>query len=328
MYRSATKICLFFSIIAAVDCARILGVIPTPSFSHQVVARPLWRELSLRGHAVTVITTDPIKDPSLTNLTEIDLHFTYKTWRKRIGHIVRNFGRRQNVDYMKAVYDLYGVVFHEELSRPEVQNLIRNKTEKFDLVIAEYTQPIVFVFAKIFNCPLIGIGSMDATSSVYRSLGSPTHPILYPDLFAPSLGDGGFFGRLFNVRHDFLVKYVLSYYVKRVVDPIAAKYFGIDYSPYEIARNTSVILVSKSPIFLSVRPVVPAVVYIGGGTHFMEPHPLQKVKDKGSKIQRCIVFHTLYEPEAPLLQQLNISILSPPESGFMRICSIVKSLKK
>ena len=58
-------------------CARILGVVPIPSYSHQIVYRPIWRELSLRGHQVVVMTTDPMKDPALTNLTEIDWHFAY-----------------------------------------------------------------------------------------------------------------------------------------------------------------------------------------------------------------------------------------------------------
>lgn len=72
----------FVSVNCCVHGARILGVFAFPSISHQIVFQPIWRELSLRGHQVTVLTPNPIHDQSLTNLTEIDLSFTYKTLKK------------------------------------------------------------------------------------------------------------------------------------------------------------------------------------------------------------------------------------------------------
>ena len=57
--------------------AKILGIFPTPSISHQVVFRALMKDLSQRGHQLTILTTDPSKTKN-PNVTEIDFHDCYK----------------------------------------------------------------------------------------------------------------------------------------------------------------------------------------------------------------------------------------------------------
>ncbi|KAJ8878993.1 hypothetical protein PR048_019599 [Dryococelus australis] len=62
--------------------ARILGVSPVTSVSHQIVYRAVTTELAKRGHELVVITTDPVNDPTLANYTEIDISFLYDFYRK------------------------------------------------------------------------------------------------------------------------------------------------------------------------------------------------------------------------------------------------------
>ncbi|KAK5638205.1 hypothetical protein RI129_012500 [Pyrocoelia pectoralis] len=65
-------------IISSANAARILGISPIPMYSHQLVFRTLWRELSLKGHQVTALTSHPLRDTALTNLTEIDMIQSFK----------------------------------------------------------------------------------------------------------------------------------------------------------------------------------------------------------------------------------------------------------
>lgn len=65
-------------VLQVCESANILGVIPTPSYSHHVSFQPVWRELSVRGHNVTIITANPMNDHELTNLTEIDISNIYE----------------------------------------------------------------------------------------------------------------------------------------------------------------------------------------------------------------------------------------------------------
>ena len=41
------------------------------------ILRLFWKELSPRGHNVTVVTPDPLNDLSLVNITEISIRFSY-----------------------------------------------------------------------------------------------------------------------------------------------------------------------------------------------------------------------------------------------------------
>lgn len=68
-------IACFLYIAVPMETARILGIIPSPFYSHQIPFRAIWTALSRKGHEVVLVTTDPINNPSLTNLTEITFHF-------------------------------------------------------------------------------------------------------------------------------------------------------------------------------------------------------------------------------------------------------------
>ena len=41
--------------------ARILGIFPTPSISHQLPFQAIMKALAARGHQITVISPDPLK---------------------------------------------------------------------------------------------------------------------------------------------------------------------------------------------------------------------------------------------------------------------------
>lgn len=178
------KLILFIVItkIAVIHCANILAVITTPSYSHQAPFQPLWRELANRGHQVTVITTDPQKNASIKNLKEIDISHTYKIYEEyKVFHV--HCG--SNMSFLN-IGKLLAKVFHKtqeyQLSLPEIQNLIRNKDVKFDLVITEAQSPIMMSFAWRFKCPLIAVSSMDAPMTFHDSVGNIVHPVANPDM--------------------------------------------------------------------------------------------------------------------------------------------------
>lgn len=116
--------------------AKILGIVAMPSYSHQVVFRPLWRELSLRGHQVTVLTTDPMKDPALKNLTEVDLHYSYDIVQQ---HDAVNYVANHKYEIWKIINktEMSEAIVTYQMSHPEVARLIHDENEHFDLVLVE-----------------------------------------------------------------------------------------------------------------------------------------------------------------------------------------------
>lgn len=144
-----------------VDSAKILGVSTIASVSHQIVFQPIWRELSLRGHEVTVLSTNPLNDPSLANLTEIDLSFMYKVTESFKGDLSKG------MDHWKLI-ERFGTTFTKIrakiFSSEAVQDLIKDDSKSYDVVIAEMMDPTTYAFAAKFKCPIIGIASFGITN--------------------------------------------------------------------------------------------------------------------------------------------------------------------
>jgi len=147
--------CLLYIATQTVETARILAIIPIPSYSHQIPFRPIWTTLSQRGHKVVVITTDPINDPSLTNLTEINLKFNYEIIKKidftKVDDLWINVERNQ-------IWPLSLEIVENVYKHPEVRKMyVADSNQKFDVVIVETVKaPSFYALAHRFNAPLIG----------------------------------------------------------------------------------------------------------------------------------------------------------------------------
>lgn len=185
-----------------------MSVVTTPSYSHQAPFQPLWRELALKGHQVTVITTDPQKISSLKNLREIDISHTYKIYEE---HNVFHVHCGSNMSFLE-IGKLLAMVFHKsqeyQLSLPEVQDLIHNDNVKFDLVMAEAQSPIMMSFAWRFGCPLIIVSSMEAPMTFHDAVGNIVHPVANPDmnLDIVDLENMGFKDRLKSFMYNILYR--------------------------------------------------------------------------------------------------------------------------
>ncbi|KAF2901095.1 hypothetical protein ILUMI_05090 [Ignelater luminosus] len=257
-----------------INGARILGIASTPSFSHQVMFRPLWRELSLRGHQVVLLTTDPMNDSSLANLTEIDLHFSYETWNKHLDPVMNN------PEDAKVMMNLFAStlikILDQQLSHSEVQKLIKSETEHFDLVIVEFAVPIAAVFAERFNCPLIAAISLDAPTFLYNLIGNPVNPIANPDINLPYIGKLNFFERFTSVAFNLIMERIIRSY-EDDINIMLKKHFGENYPGLaDIIAKTSLLFVNTNPVLNQIRPLMPNIIQIGGGTHCHSSKQLPK----------------------------------------------------
>lgn len=146
----------FMSSVCLVSCngAKILGIGWYPATSHQATFGPIWRDLSLRGHQVTAISTVPLRDRELTNLTEIDVSFLFEIIIK--SDIPKNFSKN-NWAWANAMFFKHLCIDLVEsiLKSKEVMTLIQSN-EHFDVIIAEAHTPLVFAFGEKFKAPIIG----------------------------------------------------------------------------------------------------------------------------------------------------------------------------
>ncbi|KAK5638283.1 hypothetical protein RI129_012578 [Pyrocoelia pectoralis] len=280
---------VFVILCMAIHCsttARILGIISFPSYSHQIAFQPLWRELSLRGHQVTTLTTDSMNDPELTNLTEIDLNFSYDAWTSTLSDFVKS----TQTNFIKGIGMTTFTI--QEFSRlqleySEVQRLIRSDAS-FDLVIVEYHTPSMFAFAERFSCPHIGVLSLDPPSSTLKSIGHPVHPVLYPDFMLSFTGHSTLLERLKSVAYSTFAEMLYYHYLYSIQQQHVERFFGSNYSSLkEIAKNASLFFMNTDPVFHKVKPLLPNVIQIGGGSYRIPtgvlPHHLMKLLDSASE---------------------------------------------
>lgn len=267
----------YFTFVGIASCARILGIVSMPSYSHQVVFRPLWKELSLRGHQVTVMTTDPMKDPALTNLTEIDWHATYEIFAKHdlVGYLAEYKLQIWKIfdKFNKVAYDL----LEYQMNHPEVKKIFEDKDTKFDIVLMEMFSPPHTAFSIRFNCPYIGLTSLDASTYLHDLMGNPIHPSMYTDFMLPFEGKLNFFERLGSFIYQQIFRLIALPLIPHQ-NILIEKYFGDGMPPIEdLMQNMSLLFINVNPALHGLRPVTPATVVIGGGTHIVAPKPLPKV---------------------------------------------------
>ncbi|XP_025834200.1 uncharacterized protein LOC112905625 [Agrilus planipennis] len=172
---------LCFSIIVAVaNSANIFAIFSVPSISHQLVFQPIWRELSLRGHKVTVVTPNPLNDPTLTNLTEIDVSYVYGT--VSLQFLIDNSNLMPDQLVSMSVDHYVKPLIESQLNHSDVMKILKDNNSHFDLVISEMICSPAFGFAYKFNAPLVGMLSFSDLSAAFLAIGNPLHPILNPDM--------------------------------------------------------------------------------------------------------------------------------------------------
>lgn len=249
------------------DASRILAITPMPYFSHQYFYRPVWRELANRGHEIVLITAAPMPG-NLTNIKQIDISFITKML-PRPGYTT------DYIDQIEGYYELMLAMAEAQLSSPKVQQLIHNPKEHFDLVIVEFTCPVMFSFKKRFNTPLILVSPMDMLNYYYERTGSPSHELLY-SFFREIQTEPGFFPR---------------------IDAVSKKFFGSDALAIEDAlQQFDLTFTNVNMALQEVRPFSPAVIPMGGGMFLEEDSNKKHVCKHRLEIDRDILIITIQIP--------------------------------
>lgn len=259
-----SSIILFLVFLNSVLCGQILGIFPTPFYSHQSVFQPIWQEISRRGHQVTVITTNPVKNQELTNLTEIDLSFTYKLVYE--DHKMQTVINTESnlLTLMKHVFMVMNNMTAEQLKHPQVKQLIQSE-EMFDLMIVETHVPAWFGLAEKFKCPVIAITSMEATNHIKRMVGNLNNPVYTHHVNLPFGKDLSFWQRivcvLFEIFDEFQTSYLL-YPIQQKI--IRTALDNPEINLYEIIRNVSLLFTNIIPGFNKVTTNLPSIIQING----------------------------------------------------------------
>lgn len=152
---------VFFLLCMFIQCeetkgGKILAVLPTASFSHQILYMGFLRKLNERGHELVVVTPEPQNDKSLKNYTEISIRETYANVQS-----VDFIKFRQETNWMDGRDYVWGItldILDILFQTKGVKELYEHgNMQKFDLLLVEYVFfPGILALAPKLNTPYIG----------------------------------------------------------------------------------------------------------------------------------------------------------------------------
>lgn len=248
------------------DCARIFGFFPTPSISHQIVYHSLVKELGARGHQLTILTTD-LMETDNPNITQIDLHGSYKTAWQELNLVTMKQDKLNEEGLVKVLLTIHSKVLDWQLSQPEVKSFIENTSgQKFDVLIIEMMcKSVALAFGEAFNAPIIGINSADAVTMNHEIMGNEINPAVHPELHIPY-----FHGKLsFKQRANSLMFYLKTQLIYKPLvyklnNELLQKHFpAVKDSIDELESRVHLLMTNTNPALDFNRPLTPNTIQLG-----------------------------------------------------------------
>lgn len=266
--------------LASVEGARILVIQPSTFYSHQLLLKQIYKELSLKGHKVVAITTSPIGCTNLTNLTEINVAGI----SRHVQNITfaRLYARRDIYTNFFLFFKGLGDVAEEIFADLNVQKLLNDGKEYFDLVIVEWcAHPVFAALSQRFKCPLIGFRSMELRPMCHEIIGNPTNPSYIP-AGSKDTTLSGFWGRLDNfmiyVGHYLLHRFIMLPKARNILQKYVK---NGSFNVEKAESNVSIVITNTHPILNGVRPVVSNYIQIPGlHLHYNDESALPDVSSR------------------------------------------------
>nr|XP_033333360.1 UDP-glucuronosyltransferase-like isoform X1 [Megalopta genalis]XP_033333361.1 UDP-glucuronosyltransferase-like isoform X2 [Megalopta genalis]XP_033333362.1 UDP-glucuronosyltransferase-like isoform X3 [Megalopta genalis] len=264
-----------------VQTARILALVPTPSYSHQIPYRRLWLELHERGHEIVLLTSNPIPNMDPKTFQQIDVGKGYNTIRE--------------IDFMQLRFD--GIDFWNfferymfKMSDAWTEHVLNHRdmkpiyapdsNQKFDVVMVEMLMiPATYAFAHRFDAPLIGLSTLGLCSLNEHALGGlilPSHESTW-EMEANVGTNQPFWKRLRNYLKLWRFLYSLYRDLFPRQQKLAEHYFGPLPPLLDILKNTSVVFVNQADAITPARPKLANMITFTSFQVEENPSPLPAV---------------------------------------------------
>ncbi|XP_055551136.1 UDP-glycosyltransferase UGT5-like [Wyeomyia smithii] len=261
---------------------RILGLFPHPGLSHFKVFYPIMRELAQAGHQVSVVSYFPNLDDPHPNYTD----YTFEGQQVLTNSFsLEKFSRRTFWDNFVEFYELAVWGFHScesALQSKAIDAVLeRHHREPFDLIVTEYfTTDCLLGLSHVLQptgggVPIVGLSSCALMPWHYDRVGLPDSPAYIPSEFSTFSERMSYWERFENWLVTRSVKFLYRIVQWNDNRLLTARFGDGIPDVSEIAKNTSLLLVNQHYTLSGARPLVPAVVEVGG-VHIRPPKPLPK----------------------------------------------------
>jgi glucuronosyltransferase len=248
--------------IQLVTCSKILALFPYVGKSHHDVYAPYLKKLAARGHDVIVVSHFPQEQP-VSNITDISIKGSVPI---ASTHVLTF----KEVESAASVPDSITLSYMAEIHCASILQLAKVHeliNERFDLVITElFITECVLGLIHTLRTSFIYFSSCALMPWANDRFGNPDNPSYIPNVFLPYSDKMDFLERLLNVVRTIVDKWIV--YPLLIDLPgrhTAEKHLGMQLPPLvDFAKRGSLILVNSHFSLNKARPLVPAVVEVGG----------------------------------------------------------------
>lgn len=250
----------------------ILAVLPYQGKSHFYVFDPFLRELTRRGHNLTVISPFPMKIPA-SNYRDISLAGKAKVFED-VMTLQRSYLSILNLAFF--LYDAGTDNCRTVLADENVQNLWKTKA-KFDVILVEqFNSDCSLGLAWHLGAPVVGLTSHSLLPWQYERFGIPKNPSYVPSPFLEGGTKPTLYQRIERTVIDFYFKMTFKYFSQKVDEKTLSEYF--DYTPplEELAKQIKVLL-RYMHFSLTGSRLAPPLIQDVNGYHVAKPKPLPDV---------------------------------------------------
>ncbi|XP_050682426.1 UDP-glucosyltransferase 2-like isoform X6 [Leptidea sinapis] len=281
---------LVISLLCSVDAYKILVVISLPGRSHGILGEGLVRHLTNAGHEVTYITPFPPKNPP-NNTKVIDVSDNNKTFKGDLLNLQNMMSKRADINSMYVMIDVCLEVLRSTVANHNVQNMLRDPTQKFDVVISEWLYAELYAgFAAVYDCPLIWFLTVEPHWMVLRLIDEATNPAYSTDVLAKYLSTPLSFVQRLGSLYDRIYTYYLYHsFVYNTEEEIYNKYMvphvnSQKYTPLDVLRYNASLMLGNSHVSLGEASSLPQSYKPIGGYHIerdVKPLPdnIKKIMD-------------------------------------------------
>ncbi|XP_063832458.1 UDP-glucosyltransferase 2-like [Ostrinia nubilalis] len=294
----------FLLMLSFSSAYKILVVFPYPGKSHTILGEGFVKHLVKAGHEITYITPMPIKNPP-TGLRQIDVSSNKEIFEVMSHVLSFEMVLKKEIDLtdMRSLVRIVYDIANQTLWNDNVQKLMHDPNEEFDLVIAEWLYTELYCgFAAVFNCPFIWSSSMDPHGLVLELIDEPPNPAYTTNHVSSFEAPFTFSQRVEELWGIIYMKYVKWAYLNDHENQIFREGYGPAVtkrgrklpSLYEVSHNAS--LMFGNSHFSSGRPVRLPQNYIPiAGYHIDdEVKPLPKdIQDKMDSAQHGVIYFSM-----------------------------------
>ena len=243
---------------------RILVICAFPGRSHCKVFEKISFGLWEKQHDITFLSYFPMEKP-YSNYTSVDLRQPGLSYLNFLDMKMFTGTKLQQWLVMNLILSYTKTVCEKDFGSEKIRTFLE-RSGPFDVIVTPmFNSDCYLSFMYKFGAPVVGISTLSVTEWVSEKFGLPSNPAYIPNTYSELVNPTTFLERIDNFLMGVMQRLYYETLVVSAGEQTAKEYFGEGLPPLnKLVYNVSMLLVNNHFNYHVARPLVHAVVEIGG----------------------------------------------------------------